>query len=362
MGNLTAQVKMAPSVFAAEAAFTPKMQRLALGGYRNTLLGRVTRDQLSDASKAEYDVAVAEQKRAAELLAANKDGPMRLREVILGENNRNVLTGGFDRRYKAILAEGGTIPQEEWDRLKLLATTDPDPAAFSDRGLLDILEKDIMPSMSRQDIYTQRTQREADIKAVEDLGLRASEAYLNADPRTKGLLEELNSQALANLKAAGRGELTAGQMRLAVQTARGASTARGVTLGSQGSIAEILNTYKLSEERRTAAMQNASAVMGLNKAAVADPFQAVLGRASGAFQAGIGQQQFASGFAKDIAPRTFSPESQYGADLVASNMQTSAAYASARAQVQSGVTSAIGGVLGGFTGGVGSMLTKKALG
>ena len=45
MGNLTAQVKMAPSVFAAESAFTPKMQRLALGGYRNTLLGRVTREQ-----------------------------------------------------------------------------------------------------------------------------------------------------------------------------------------------------------------------------------------------------------------------------------------------------------------------------
>jgi hypothetical protein len=151
-------------------------------------------------------------------------------------------------------------------------------------------------------------------------------------------------------------------MRLAVQTARGASTARGIGLGSQGNIAEILNTYKMSEERRAAAMQNASAVMGLNKAAVADPFQAVLGRASGAFQAGIGQQQFASGFAKDIAPRTFSPESQYGADLVASNMQTSAAYASARAQVQSGVTSAIGGVLGGFTGGVGSMMAKKAMG
>jgi hypothetical protein len=361
MGNLRAQVQMAPSVFAAEAAFTPKMQRLTLGGYRNTLLGRVSYEELSDASKQEYNVALAEQKRAAELLEANKEGPLRLREVLLGENTRNVLTGGFDRRYKAILAEGGSIPQEEWDRLKLVASTPPDPAAFSDRGLMEILEKDIMPSMSRSDIYTQRQQREADIKAVEDLGLRASEAYLSADPRSKGLLEELNRQALENLKSAGAGTLTASQQRLAVQTARGAASARGVALGSQGSISEILNTYKMAEDRRAAAMTNASAVMGLNKANIADPFQAVLGRQSGAFTAGIGQQQFASGFASNIGPRTFSPESQYAADLAAGNQQTAASYAAARAQVSSGITSAIGGVLGGFATGGGSFLAKKAM-
>lgn len=327
MDTLTAQVQMAPSVYAAEASFTPKMQRLALGGYRNTLLGRVTYDQLSDASKAEYNAALAEQKDAASKLAS-----------------------------------GAPMSEQERDRLKLVASTIPDPAAFSDRGLMQILEQDIMPSMSRQDIYTQRQQREADIKAVEDLGLRASEAYLNADPRSKGLIEELNAQALANLKAAGKGELTAAQSRLAVQTARGAATARGVALGSQGTIAEILNTYKMGEDRKAAAYQNAAAVMGLNKANMADPFQAVLGRASGAFAAGIGQQQFASGFAKDTAPRTFSPESQYAADLQGANQSNAAAYAAARAQVSSGVTSAIGGVLGGFATGGGAYLTKKAIG
>lgn len=323
MGTLKAQVQMAPSVFAAEAAFTPKMQRLALGGYRNTLLGRVTREQLSDASKLEYDNALLEQKKAADMLASGK-----------------------------------VTDPTELDRLKLIASTTPDPAAYSDRGLMSILEQDIMPSMSRQDIFTQRQQREADIKAVEDLGLRASEAYLSADPRSKGLLEELNRQSLENLKAAGSGTLTAGQQRLAVQTARGAATARGVALGSQGTIAEILNTYKMAEDRKAAAYQNAAAVMGLNKANIADPFQAVLGRQSGAFAAGIGQQQFASGFAKDIGPRTFSPESQYAADLYAGNQQTAAAYASARAQVQSGITGAIGGVLGGFATGFGGGMAK----
>lgn len=327
MGTLKAQVQMAPSVYAAEAAFTPKMQRLTLGGYRNTLLGRISREQLSEASKGEYDKAVQEQKDAANLLASGK-----------------------------------VTDPVEIDRLKLVAATPPDPASFSDKGLLDILEQDIMPSMSRSDIFTQRLQREADIKAVEDLGLRASEAYLNADPRSKGLLEELNRQSLDNLKAAGSGTLTSAQQRLAVQTARGAATARGVALGSQGSIAEILNTYKMGEDRKAAAYQNAAAVMGLNKANIADPFQAVLGRQSGAFAAGIGQQQFASGFASNIGPKTFSPESQYAADLYSSNQQTAAAYASARAQVQSGITSAVGGVLGGFATGGGAYLTKKAIG
>lgn len=316
MDTLTAQVRMAPSIYAAEAAYTPKMQRLSLAGYRNTLLGRTTADTLSTASRAEYESAVKEYENA-----------------------------------KATLASGRTLDPLEKDRLTLVAAAPPDPAAFSDRGLMDILEKDIMPAMSRSEIATQYAQREADIGAVEKLGLRASEAYLNADPRTKGLIEELNRQAMENLKAAGSGELTSAQQRLAVQTARAGTTARGTTLGNQGLAAEVLSTYDLAEKRRATALQNAGAVLALNKATVADPFMAVLGRQSGAFQAGIGQQQFASGFARNIGPSTFSPESQYAADLQNANQQTAAAYAAARAQVQSGIYSAIGGAAGGMMSG-----------
>lgn len=316
MDTLTAQVQMAPSVYAAEAAFTPKMQRLALAGYRNTLLGRTSVDSLSSSSKAEYEAAVKEHEEA-----------------------------------KNILASGRPVDDREKDRLKLIAQTPPDPAAFSDRGLMDILEKDIMPSMSRSEISTQYAQREADIGAVEKLGLRASEAYLNADPRTKGLIEELNRQAMDNLRSAGAGELTSAQQRLAVQTARAGTTARGVTMGNQGLAAEVLGTYDLAEKRRATALQNAGAVLALNKATTADPFQAVLGRTAGAFQAGIGQQQFASGFARNIGPATFSPESQYAADLQNANQQTAAAYAAARASVQSGIYGAIGGAAGGMMGG-----------
>lgn len=319
MDTLTAQVKMAPSLYAAEAAFSPKMQRLSLGGYRNTLLGRVTVDQLSEASKSEYQTAVREYEDA---------------KVKVSSGLRNV-------------------SEEEAQRLKLIAITPPDPASFSDRGLQQILEQDIMPAMSRSDISSQNYQREADISAVERLGNRASEAYLNADPRSKGLLEQLNAQAYEQLAAAGRGELTPAQLRLAQQTARYGSTARGTTLGNQGLAAEVLGTYDMTEKRRAAAMTNAQAVLGINKGFTADPFQAVLGRSSGAFAAGIGQQQFASGFARNTGPTTFSPESQYAADLTNANQQTAASYAAAKAQVTSGIYSAIGTAAGGMmTGGL----------
>jgi hypothetical protein len=330
---------MAPSLYAAEAAFTPRMQRLALGGYRNTLLGRVSADQLSDASRTEYNAAVSEHENAKQILASG-NLPMKT-EQFAGRKGR--------------IQSRQVVDQTEVDRLKLLAMTPPDPASFSDRGLQEILEEDIMPAMSRADIASQNYQRENDIASVERLGARASEAYLNADPRSKSLLEELNRQASEQLAASGRGELTQSQMRLAQQTARLGTSARGVALGNQGLAAEVLSTYDLAEKRRVAAMTNAQAVLGINKGFTADPFQAVLGRASGAFAAGIGQQQFASGFARNTGPTTFSPESQYAADMANQNQQTAASYAAARAQVTSGIYSAIGSAAGGMmTGGIGN--------
>jgi hypothetical protein len=357
MDTLTAQVKMAPSLYAAEAAFSPKMQRLALGGYRNSLLGRVTYEQLSDASKTEYNSAMEEYKGAtAKIQELTAQRAQVAAGTWSGSDNRAIAGAGGLLGFghgKTHTVDTASLEQidTEINRLKLLAITPPDPAGYSDRGLQQILEEDIMPAMSRADIASQNYQRENDIASVERLGARASEAYLNADPRSKGLLEQLNAQASEQLAAAGRGELTPAQLRLAQQTARYGTTARGTTLGNQGLAAEVLGTYEMSEKRRLAAMTNAQAVLGINKGFTADPFQAVLGRASGAFAAGIGQQQFASGFARNTGPTTFSPESQYAADMQNSNQSTAASYAAARAQVTSGIYGAIGSAAGGMMGG-----------
>lgn len=325
MDTLTAQVRMAPSLYAAEAAYSPKMERLALGGYRNTLLGRVSYDELSETSKSEYNVAKAEYDQAPSKISALDSQIARTRGGARAELER------------------------ERDRLKLVSQAPPDPAAFSDRGLMQILENDIMPSMARTERSLNTAQRTQDIADVENLGQRASEAYLNADPRSKSLIEGLNRQAMEGLNA--NGALTDSQRRYAEQTARSGIATRGLGLSAQGVAADVLGTYQLSEARRTAAMTNAGAVLGYNKQFTADPFQAILGRQGQAFQAGNNQQQFASGFANNIGPKTFSPESQYAADMQNSNQQTAASYAAARAQVQSATIGAIGSAIGNVAGG-----------
>jgi hypothetical protein len=341
---------MAPNLYAAEAAYTPKMERLSLAGYRNTLLGRTSYDMLSDQSKSEYNIAKAEYEQA----------PAKLAEIEQQLTSGSYRQGGKGGYASAVNEVKKNELSRERDRLKLLAQSPPDPAAYSDRGLMDILEKDIMPAMSRSENATNLAQRTADIQSVELLGQRASEAYLNADPRSKGLLEEINRQSLAALKT--EGGLTPEQQRYATQVARQGMNARGLTMGNQGIGAEVLSTYQLTEQRKLANYQNAQATLGLNKAFTADPFQAILGRQGQAFGAGVGQQQFASGFASNIGPKTFSPESQYAADMANSNQQTATAYAAARAQVQSATIGAIGSAIGGVAGGWAAGAGKAASG
>lgn len=359
---LKAQVDLAPQLYAAEAAYRPQYQRLELAGYRNSLLGRVTYDDLSATSKAEYDAAVAESAGAGAKIADLQAQRAKIAAgTYTGSDNRAgaALTGfaGFGHG-KTLVVDTAALGKidNEISRLQLLQASKPDPASYSDRGLIDILEKDLMPSMARAEAKTTSAQRLADIADVEALGRRASDAYLNADPRSRSLIEALNTQALAALNQ--NGALTPEQQRYALQTARIGMADRGLSMGNQGIASDILGTYQLTEARRTAAQQNAGAVLGLNKQFTADPFAAILGRQGQAFNAGIGQQQFASGLSQSIGPRLFSPESQYAADLNNSNQQTAAAYAAARAQVQSATIGAVGSTLGGFAGGYGKGLAS----
>ena len=69
---LQAQVNMAPQLYAAEAAYRPMYQRLELGGYRNTLLGRVNPEDLSTQSRAEFDAAMGEYNNAGSKIAELK--------------------------------------------------------------------------------------------------------------------------------------------------------------------------------------------------------------------------------------------------------------------------------------------------
>lgn len=65
--------------------------------------------------------------------------------------------------------------------------------------MLDLYEKDISPTLSRMDAQALRSQREADIAAVEQLGGRATDALRSADPQQAALVDEMNRQAMEEL-------------------------------------------------------------------------------------------------------------------------------------------------------------------
>jgi hypothetical protein len=213
---------------------------------------------------------------------------------------------------------------------------------FANMGLNDILTQEIMPSMSRAEAADASLRRESDIGDVERLGRRASEAYLNADPRTKALLTTLNEQVLGDLQTNGR--LSADEQRRVEQQARAGYAQRGLGLGRQAVASELFSTQKAIDSRRIMQREAARTTMGLNKQFTADPFQAILGRAGQAFAMGNAQQQFGQGFAASIGPRLFNPESQYAADIQSSNTQAYLATQAAKAQVTSATIGAVGQV------------------
>lgn len=133
-------------------------------------------------------------------------------------------------------------------------------------------------------------QREADIAAVEAMGGRATAALRAADPYA-ARMSELSQQAAE--RAYGQaGQVTPEQMRMAQQQARTAGLARGRVGDTSSIAAEILGREDVMARRRAEAAQAGQLAFGMSRAISADPFQAILGRQSGALGYGAQQQAF----------------------------------------------------------------------
>lgn len=165
-----------------------------------------------------------------------------------------------------------------------------------------------------------------------------------------------NQAALANAAAQNQmGVFNAGQ-NLAVQDANRAFSADQYQRNIQnlGMLGQF-NAAQLGADRNYA-MQLAQA-----QAAIAsDPFQAILGRQSGALQYGAGQQGFAGSLTKQMqGPQLFNPDA--GINLGLQNSQNQANYnaaiygaqAGARGQMLGGLFQGLGSLAGGILGGRG---------
>ena len=207
---------------------------------------------------------------------------------------------------------------------------------------------------------TLAAQRAADIGDVEKYGARATSALRAADPFS-ARMAELSQQAAEQAYAAS-GQVTPEQMRSAQQTARAAGSARG-RLGDQSTIAaEILGREDILARRRAEAAQAGQFAFGMNRAISADPFQAILGRQSGAM--GYGAQQM--GMAQQLGSQAIGPRAvdynaglnlamqnqsnlgNYNTAIFGSQAQLAGANAQARATMISGAFQGLGAIGGGI--------------
>jgi len=301
------QMALQPQLLAYRSAMAPLYGQLDLGMTRDMLLGTVGGEQVKNpewlAKKAELD------------LFRKKSG------------------------YK-----GRGPNQAEVQRMEAeLAGIEEYTTTKASRGMLDLYEKDINPTLSRMDAQALRTQREADISAVEQLGGRATDALRQADPQQAALVDEMNRQAIEELLLGGA--LSDAQKRNIQQGMRSGQTARGLGTGVGDAVAEAMAQAEGAEQQKASRRQFAGQVAGLNQSVKGDPFMSILGRSSGVNPMMAGQ---IFGQGQSMVPgQIFNPESNYAGGLYGQNAQMTMGARQSTAQNRSNM---FGSVVGGLTG------------
>lgn len=214
------------------------------------------------------------------------------------------------------------------------------------RGLLEIYRDSVTPSMARTEAEANRIARESSLEDVERYGARARAALLESDPLLKRASDLAMNRALEGMDKEH-------DLRRFRQGLRGAQTARGMAYQPFAAAEESYFSGQEQEARDQRRLMQLQQAMGQRQALTGDPFMQILGRPGQAFGAaqGFGQQGFALG---QTAPRLYSPESQYGADLRAGNQQTFLGAQAAQAQARAGVMGGLFQGLGMWAGGAAS--------
>jgi len=172
------------------------------------------------------------------------------------------------------------------------------------------------------------------IQLVKDLSPQALEALRTANPYAVPILDELNTQAMDELQA-GR-NLTPEQKRMVDQTARAGQAARGLGYGPSDVFMETLANAGYGDSllnQRRAFAQN---VAGADQAFYGDIFSRLLG---------LGGATGASG------PKLFNTESPYAQDVYNTNYNAAASAALANASNKNALIGAGINAFGNIAGG-----------
>jgi hypothetical protein len=224
---------------------------------------------------------------------------------------------------------------------------------------------------SEQTIAANRAQREANIADVQRLSQAAMEAQRAANPELYSTLGTYLPAATGMLatdleRLQGAGRLSAEDVRMAQQSAREASLARGREMDMSGMAAEVLNRDALARQRQNEAranvqqsMQNVYGGIGAAQAATFNPFAALLGQQYGMQTSNVGLNQalfgqgtgFSSGaLSNQFVQGLLNPYSSYAADVYGSNFNAANARAIAEANANAAAQGANLQLIGGLAG------------
>jgi len=173
------------------------------------------------------------------------------------------------------------------------------------------------------------------------------------DQTTQGLYSTFQNQALSDLQM-GTG-LSAQETNYAQQSARAGAQARGLNFSRQGTDLEVLNTYRLGQERLK--QRQATALSGMQMGMQQQQYgaqtflnptlQSGIGFTTPGMMAGI------EGSYGTLGSQFLQPESQYLANIRANRIQQENANAAASAQRSAGKAAGIGAAVGGIASGIG---------
>lgn len=209
-------------------------------------------------------------------------------------------------------------------------------------GLLDYHESTLIPYGIRQTSAI----RDADIADLERLGPRATEALLAADPNQQALMEELNRQAMEELRLGG--QLSPDEIRDVTQATRAGYSDRGMIRSEEAILDEIMNRSSYQQARQAQRRDFAGQVVGYNRAVTGDPMMAILGRPSDA--SGTAASVFGMGHRNQTASGMFDPMNPYASSLYAGNQQAATSIYGSQAGLMGSIYGSQAGLYGGILG------------
>ena len=256
-----------------------------------------------------------------------------------GNEMRDTLQAQIDLMPQLMAAERRFGPMQADLRMGIAESISP--------RLLSLYENQINPALSRMDAAASRRQRAADISDFEELGPRATQAMLDADPERAKLLGRLTDQADQELSLGGK--LSAFEKRQIEQDVMASRSATGMAYGPSTSSYLPLAQQQGRQQRLRDRQSFAGKVAGMRTQMLGDPFLQITGRSS-RVNHGSGGGIF--GQTQGLGTQLFNPESNYAGGLYNANAQAQlaarSATASNRAALGAGFMGMIGGIGGGF--------------